>query len=377
MPEEIKFPSNISRLVNRRKELSKKRSMEAETEIFDVDNQLYDIKLFYFAPQIDLDTPKKILEMAGLFAENEAIKVRIQEKLKGTDYEGDFDKTDGGHLIDGDLKDILAIRKEAARYIRFREIIENADLSMNVKLRKLSTFANSHEKMIMDNMHISEKNIKAISEAGLNIADYMLIESFSNWGLSASFLLYTAGIRTKDDFLSVTPDKLLGIKGFGKQSLDEFYSFVETIKNMNNFSVDIWAFNDIDYSYKSNFNIDFFNSIENTLLAYTSFGGKSINKNHSHIKPCNETKKNEKHEESQISKTEPHKNPPDISRIKKRRKGFWIAAIIFGIMGLLSIPTVIWAIIYLAISGFLFLAWKGANDIIKEAEKNGKKPIQL
>jgi hypothetical protein len=267
----VQFPSNISRLVNRRKELSKKHSMENDVEIFNIDEQLGNIKLFYFAPNIDLDTPKKILEMAGLFAENEATKTKIQEQLKGTDFEDDFDKTDGEHLIDGDLKEILAIRREATQYKNFRKIIENTKLGINEKLEKLFVFIKDHEKMIMDNMRISEKNIKKISEAGLTIADFMLIESFSNWGLPASFSLYIAGIRTKDDILAATPEKLLGIKGFGKQSLEEFYDFVETIKGMNDFSVDIWAFNDIGYSYKADFNIDFFNSIENPLLAYRSF----------------------------------------------------------------------------------------------------------
>jgi hypothetical protein len=65
---------------------------------------------------------------------------------------------------------------------------------------------------------------------------------------------------------------------------------------------------------------------------------------------------------------ETQETPFDISKAKKLRKGFGIAAIVFGILGLLSIPTVIWAIIYLAISGFLFLVWKGANNMIKKTE---------
>jgi hypothetical protein len=62
------------------------------------------------------------------------------------------------------------------------------------------------------------------------------------------------------------------------------------------------------------------------------------------------------------------KLPLDISKAKKRRKRLLIAAIIFGILGLLSIPTVIWAIVYLLVSAFLFLAWKGTSILIKEAE---------
>jgi hypothetical protein len=157
MPEEIKFPPHICRLINRRKELSKIRSIDEEIKAHDeicrIDDQISKIKLFYFAPQIDLDTPKKILEMAGLFAENESTKIKIQELLKGTGFEDDFYKTDGDHLED-DLKDILAIRKEAARYIRFREIIENADFGINTKLKKLSAFIKSHEKMVTDNLRI-------------------------------------------------------------------------------------------------------------------------------------------------------------------------------------------------------------------------------
>jgi hypothetical protein len=270
MKKNVEFPRNISRLINRRKELSRKHSMEADAEIFNIDNQLGNIKLFYFYPNLDLDTPKRILEMAGLFTEHEAAKIKLQEQLQGNDYENDFDKTDGEHLID-DLKDILAIRKEAAQYIKFREIIEDVDLSIGAKLKKLATFLKSHEKIITNNIRISEKNMKKLSEAGLTIADYMLIESFSNWGLPSPFLLYISGIRTKDDILAATSDKLLGIKGFGNQSLDDFYSFAEAVKNMKNFTVDIWAFNDINYSYKSTLNIDFFNSIENTLFAYNSF----------------------------------------------------------------------------------------------------------
>jgi hypothetical protein len=62
------------------------------------------------------------------------------------------------------------------------------------------------------------------------------------------------------------------------------------------------------------------------------------------------------------------KTPLDISKARKRRKGLFIAAVVFGILGLLSIPTVIWAIIYLLVSGFLFMAWKGTCNMIKEAE---------
>jgi hypothetical protein len=60
--------------------------------------------------------------------------------------------------------------------------------------------------------------------------------------------------------------------------------------------------------------------------------------------------------------------PFDILKMKKRRKRFFVAAIIFGILGLLSIPTVIWAIVYLLISGFLFLVWSGLNRMIKQKE---------
>jgi hypothetical protein len=377
MLEEIKFPPNICRLINRRRGLSKIRSIEAEIkaqdEISNIDEQIRKIKLFYFDPYIDLDTPKKILEMAGLFAENETEKIKYCEQLKNTGFEDDFNKTDGDHLED-DLKDILAIRRGVSQYRKFREIIENPILSMAAKLKKLSTFIKSHEKMIMDNMRINEKHMEKLSEAGLDIADYMLIESYSNWGFPSPLLLYIAGIRTKDDILTATPEKLLEVKGFGKQSLDEFYSFVETIKNMNNFNVDVWAFNDVDYSYKANFDFGFFNSIENTLLAYTSFGDTRHRTSVEKKRAISETQRQEKRVVRGIENT-PKENrvktqeaPFDISKARKRRKGFWIAAIVFGILGLLSIPIVIWAIIYLAISGFLFLAWKGANDMIKKAE---------
>jgi hypothetical protein len=156
MVEKVYFPKNISRPILKEKELNRMRArasiekdIQIQTELNKIEYQINSIKLFYFDPDISIETPKRLLEMAGLFAEHEKAKSALEEKLKGTEYEKSFSKTDGWHLAD-DLKDILAIRREASKFIKYRAILEDKNLDIDQKRKKLKTFANAHNMGMKD-----------------------------------------------------------------------------------------------------------------------------------------------------------------------------------------------------------------------------------
>lgn len=253
------FPPEISNLILKSRVLYRNGEHTRELEM--IEDKLNKLRIYCFYPDISIHTPSKILEMAGLFAENRNAASEISSLLEGTLYERAFIVSDGMHIED-DLKEYLDLRKEAAKYMTFRKILEKENVSLNKKIENINKYLETHKNLLKNDMYcFSSINDDDRLKNELSYGDCLLIDRYKCLGLPGAKSLYLRGLRKKEDFLNTPVSEIGTVRGVKKEELANGYScFVEKIKQMDNFDVNIW----IDDYEKINF-------LTHSLKAYDSF----------------------------------------------------------------------------------------------------------
>ena len=253
------FPPEISKLILKSRVLYRKG--EHTRELDTVEYRLEQLKIYCFYPDISIHTPLKILEMAGLFAENRKTASEISKQLEGTGYEQSFIVSDGTHIED-DLKEYLDLRKEAAKYMVFRKILERENVSLDEKIIEVNQYLKAHKAFLKNDMYcFSSIDEDERLKKGLSYGDCLLIDRYKSLGLAGAKSLYLKGFKRKEDFLNTPASEIGTVRGVKKDELlNSYLEFVEKIKKIDNFDVNIW----IDNYEKINF-------LTYSLKAYDSF----------------------------------------------------------------------------------------------------------
>jgi hypothetical protein len=205
---------------NRMSEVESERAYENACHKHDVLQAAVDIaqsKIYQwqFIPNVDLDTPKHILEHAYKVYSDEEYQ-GLKETLSGN--KSDWYGIDGYGEKDDPEPNIKSL-------IKFRSIVESSE-SREEKAQKINQLV-SRNKSLFEEFFDSDSSLKP--------GDQWFAEELQLAGLPLAYELYAEGYTTPEKCLEINAEAFSSRKGVGPKKLEQLKLFQEKVRgNLNN-----------------------------------------------------------------------------------------------------------------------------------------------
>ncbi|MFW6046994.1 MAG: helix-hairpin-helix domain-containing protein [Candidatus Woesearchaeota archaeon] len=176
----------------------------------DAYHKALDKTLYYqFIPHIDLNTPKRLLEVA--FEVYDIDKYRDIRKIIGGS-ETDWIEIKGNDLLDDNIEDIKEPKPTYINsLIAFRDIVES-EVSYHEK-KQLINELTDYDKSFKDEFFDLANNEKA--------GDYWMKEYLKSFGVPLVDKLYELGYDTPEKISDININEIMKVSGFGPQKTEK------------------------------------------------------------------------------------------------------------------------------------------------------------
>lgn len=193
---------------------------EKLSEIYqDAFGKACDMTFYYqFTPDLELNTPKSILEFAYEVVSAEDYK-KVRKEIGGTEYE--WTEITGDSLYDDKLEDSLEKRPfYFDTLVKYRQIVDS-DKSFETKKEEINSLANS-DKSFLDEFFDRESNE--------SVGEQWTKELLISYGVPLVDRLYDLGFNTPQKIAEIDLDKIKSVNGLGPQKIEQLGSAIAKIK---------------------------------------------------------------------------------------------------------------------------------------------------
>ncbi|MBU8893098.1 MAG: hypothetical protein KOO66_09990 [Bacteroidales bacterium] len=193
---------------------------EKLSEIYqDAFDKACDIIFYYqFTPELELNTPRSILDFAYEVVNAEDYE-KIRKEIGGTDYE--WTEITGDCVYDDKLEN--ALEKRPFYYdsmVKFRQIVDR-DSSFETKQEEINSLANS-DKSFFDEFFDRESNESA--------GEQWTKELLYSYGVPLIDRLYDLGYNTPQKIVEIDLEKIKSVNGLGPQKVEQLGIAIAKIK---------------------------------------------------------------------------------------------------------------------------------------------------